>query len=120
MALPPAEPFPDTSVNHRLRDSRERLYGSAGERTKALFHKGFSSVYALVTIFYTFIPSSGLRRAETSRLDGTPPAGSSSRHNQRLARKSSSASSARYRAKRMSTGSSFSSARSFVARSAST
>ena len=41
-------------MNHRLRDSSERLYGSAGEGTKALFHKGFSSVYTLMTIFYTY------------------------------------------------------------------
>ena len=29
-------------------------YGSAGEGTKALFHKGFPSLYALVTTFYTY------------------------------------------------------------------
>ena len=56
-------------MNHRLRDSRERLYGSAGEGTKALFHKGFSSVYTLVTIFYTY-PEPTLRR----RADGGAPA----------------------------------------------
>src|SRR3954469_23756438 len=68
----------------------------AGDDAKVLFYNGFSYRYALVTTYYTFMPSSGLRRAETSRLDGTPPAGSSSRHNQRLARKASSTSSAQY------------------------
>src|SRR4051794_27762487 len=103
-------------AGHKGNPEAVRAKGRDGRRNTGPFK---IHVYAELGIS-TFIPSSGLRRAETSRLDGTPPAGSSSRHNQRLARKSSSASSARYRAKRVSTGSSFSRARSFVARSAST
>jgi hypothetical protein len=41
-------------VNYRRRGGRGRLYGSAGEGTKTLFHKGFSSFYALVTTYYTY------------------------------------------------------------------
>jgi hypothetical protein len=60
-------------VNYRRRGGRGRLYGSAGEGTKALFHKGFSSFYALVTIFYTYpepTPDLG-RRAVTMPVPET-------------------------------------------------
>jgi hypothetical protein len=62
-------------VNHRLRDSCEMLYGSAGESTKALFHKGFSSFYALVTIYYTYpepTPGRGRRPKRAEKHNKEP------------------------------------------------
>src|SRR3954469_3887313 len=51
---PPAEPFPDTSMNYRLCDDLGGPYRTAGDDAKVLFCNGLSYRYALVTTYYTY------------------------------------------------------------------